>query len=186
MRAYLAFGALLALSASSCNRKPGIDMTDVPAAEVEARLKWTGYGEVARRRPGQWRAGRQLLSADPPAPRNQYEAGWSDGCLQPNVFNEDPIGSIVLGTKWNDCRYKYFRLNDGKLDALAICGESINGSNQVHIAGTFSPEGSEVIQTSVGEYRRVGGVDRTSTKIRIFAHRIGECSKKDRARDRAA
>jgi len=49
----------------------------------------------------------------------------------------DPIGRLVLAAKIKGCRYKYFRLNQGNLDALQICDKSSNGWQQIRQTGRF-------------------------------------------------
>lgn len=159
---------------SSCGRKQTIDLTDVPPGAVQRALAWSGAGKIAYQRAGEWQSGRQILEANPPAPADEYQMSPDKRCW--TKAPSDPIGRLVLAAKIKGCRYKYFRLNAGKLDALQICHETSNGWEQIHQAGTFSPERSELIETWLTESRRVGGAERSSVKIRMIAHRIGECS----------
>jgi hypothetical protein len=164
---------IMGAALSSCGRKQGIDLTDVSPGAVQRALVWSRAGEIAYQRPGEWQSGRQVLEANPPAPADGYQMSADKRCW--TRVPSDPIGRLVLGAKVKGCRYKYFRLNAGKLDSLQICHESSSGWEQIQQVGTFSSERSELIETWLTESRRVGGAERSSVKIRMVAQRIGEC-----------
>jgi hypothetical protein len=67
-------------------------------------------------------------------------------------------------------------MGNGKIDAAMRCGDK-EGSQVMQMAGTYSPE-SYQLQTSIKADSRAEQQGPMTMRMRVEAHRTGECSAK--------
>ena len=95
------------------------------------------------------------------------------------LAEEDVSGGyreMLLDLQGRDsCRFETYDLADGQLDAVMVCaGDAFQPETRARIAGTVTPEATDLRMTVAGFEEDGAGVD-----MRVTSERIGDCDDQD-------
>ena len=183
MRYSLVVLSLAALAA--CNKGPEINVKNASVGEVAEKVREAG-SDGSFVDPGRWETKVSLLDIEVPGmpPQMAQQMKQTMGKLQDNTYAtcltdadvKKPKEDFFAG-KDNECRYDNFTMGGGKIDAVMHCGKG--GAKQtMQMAGTYSPESYEMQMSTKTES---GGAEARgmAMRMRVEAHRIGECTGKE-------
>ncbi|HVM22986.1 MAG TPA: DUF3617 domain-containing protein [Sphingomicrobium sp.] len=183
MRKSIVLASCLALVAA-CNQSPQVDEKDASVAEVAEKVREAG-ADQSMVRPGLWQSKVTIEQLDMPglpadmAQRmktmmaEKQEHGF-ESCLTAEDVKR-PKEDFFAG-KNKECRYDHFKMGGGKIDAKMRCGDK-DGASVMEMAGTYSPE-SYAMQTSMKVGTGGDAAGGMTMRMRVEAHRVGECSAK--------
>lgn len=180
--------ALLIACASllgACNKSPSVDEKDASVEEVAKKVREAG-ADQSTITPGLWQSKVTIEEFEVPGmPKGTVErmktmmAEQQEHAFETCLTAEDvkrPKEDFFAG-KNNECRYDHFTMGGGKIDAAMRCGGKDGQSQVMQMAGTYSPD-SYQMQTSMKAEGGKAAEGAMSMKMRVEAHRIGECSAK--------
>ena len=181
---FLAAGAAVLLA--GCGKsEPTVEAKDATAGEVAQKVREAGADQSIVR-PGLWESNVTIQQLDMPGMPAEVQqrmkammAEKQEHKFQTCLTAEDvkrPKEDFFAG-KNNECRYDNFTMGGGKIDAVMHCGKG--GAKQtMQMAGTYSPESYEMQMSTKTES---GGAEARgmAMRMRVEAHRIGECTGKE-------
>jgi hypothetical protein len=173
------------LPLAACKQQPEVKAKDASVAEVANKVREAG-ADQSMVRPGLWQSKVTIDQLDMPGmPADMAERMKAmmaerqphdyQTCLTPEDVKR-PKEDFFAG-KNNECRYDNFTMGGGKIDAVMHCGKG--GAKQtMQMAGTYSPESYEMQMSTKTES---GGAEARgmAMRMRVEAHRIGECTGKE-------
>lgn len=179
MKRFVLIAGLAALAA--CNKGPDIDVKNASIGEVaeQARAAAANSRTVE---PGRWETKVTMLEAEMPNLPPQYAARIKESmakaqgntmatCVTAADLKKPMPGFLAAQSK--NCRFDHYTMSGGKIDAKMTCTVPNGGSMSVATAGTYSPDSYEAtsVMTMSG-----GPMGEQTSKTRIEAHRVGECT----------
>ena len=176
--------ALTALVLAACNKSPEVKAKDASVQEVAEKVREAG-ADQSLVRPGLWQSKVTIDQFDVPgmpaemaarmkSMMAQQQEHASTRCLTPEDVKR-PKEDFFAG-KNKECRYEHFTMGGGKIDAVMHCGKG-GGAQTMQMAGTYSPDAYQM-QTSMNVEPGSGEQSGMTVKMRVEAHRVGECSAK--------
>lgn len=185
MKATLILGAA-ALALAACDNAPNIDEKNASVGDVAAQVrKASGSGRFVR--PGEWQSQMTMEEFNIPGMPPEMVDKMKSAAAQTrqNEFKtcltaedvEQPEGKFFTGN--DQCRYDHFTMGDGKIDAAMRCPSGKATTQVMTMQGTYGPDQYQMRMTMKAEGPS-GPAAGMTMKMRVEAHRIGECSAKDK------
>jgi hypothetical protein len=179
---------LLACMASlaACNSSPQVNEKNASVADVAKAVRESG-ADSSFVRPGKWQSKITIEEFDvpgmPPEAARQmktsmakYQERSFETCLTPEEVRR-PKEDFFAG-KNSACRYDHFTMGGGKIDAVMRCSEGGGGRQLMQMAGNYSHDSYDMHMAMKHEGGS-GPASGMSMKMRVDAHRIGECTGKE-------
>lgn len=172
---------LAAALLAGCGGDDGVNAENASVAEVQQKMREAGNsnGFVD---PGRWEQKATLLDMSMPGMPPEMAAGMKKAvgtsqthttCLTPEQA-KNPGEDFFAGAD-KSCRYETFQWGDGKVDVQMRCAS--DGSSQaMKLAGTYTRNSYNLEMLVQGQGGRPGPVQQVTMKMRVDAHRVGECN----------
>lgn len=173
------FAPFLILAA--CNSEPEVSVRNASVEEVANQVAEATGDEGNFIRPGKWSSTMTIeeLAAPgmPPEFAERMKSTMGAGQSAESCLTEEdakkPNEDFFAG-KNNQCRYEYFKMGDGKIDARMNCSQGA-ATQVMEMNGSYSPDTYRMrMSTTTEGASRTGGM---TMKMRIDAKRIGECTR---------
>jgi Protein of unknown function (DUF3617) len=182
MRKPILLAACAAVAA--CNKGPEVHEENASVAEVAQQVRATSGGQGFIR-PGLWESKVTIQQFDMPGMPAEVALRMKAAMAehQPDAFKtcltqkdvKRPKEEFFAG-KNNQCRYEHFDMGGGKIDALMHCGEE-RMTQTMQMNGTYSPDSYQMQMSSKMQSKTEANTS-MAMRMRIDAHRVGECTGK--------
>ena len=176
-----------ALALAACDNSPQVSANNASAAEVAQKVREAGAGDSFVT-PGQWASKVTIEEFEvpgmPPEMARRMKstmANFQERSFETCLTKEEvqrPKEDFFTG-KNSECRYDHFTMGGGKIDAAMRCGGKSGGTQMMTMTGTYSPEQYTMrmaMKHDGGPAETAG----TTMKMRVEAHRIGDCTGKEK------
>ena len=172
------------LPLAACNKQPEVKATNASVEEVAQKMSAASNGQSFVR-PGLWQSKVTIEQVDMPGmpPEIAQRMNQTMARNQPHEYSscltsEDvkrPKEDFFAG-KHNECRYDHFTMSGGKIDAIMRC-KGGGGAQTMELKGTYSPDSYQMQMSTKAESGdpNEGGM---AMRMRVDAHRVGECTAK--------
>lgn len=170
----LALAMAMALAATACSKPANVDEKNASVEQVGKAIANSGANNQFT--PGRWESKAELigLSGDgiPSGALQQAQAtlartGAVATCLTPEQAARP--GTDFFAPEASDCTYHHFKMENGVLDALLVCGPG--GKTTSEMKGSFSPRQYNIALTNK---MNIGGRNMTMN-MKVESKHAGNC-----------
>ena len=190
MKAMLCLMPLTLLAA--CDSSPTVEAKNASVAEVAETVREAGVRGDEYLRPGKWlsKATLEDLSAPgmPAGMADQMKVTMAskpgtESCMTKEDARK-PSSDFFTGKQAQNCRYDYFKMGDGKIDAKMTC--TAGGSTQrMAMTGDYGPNEYKMAMTTSMEMPKsvaAAGMGSMAMKMKVEGKRIGDCDGSEAAK----
>ena len=176
----IALAMMLVAAVAGCSKPASVDEENASVEQVSKAI--AGSGADNRFTPGRWESKAELtaLSGEgvPAGALQQAQGalaktGTVATCLTPEKASKP--GSDFFAPEASDCTYRHFKMANGVLDALLVCGPG--GQTTSELKGTFDPHQYSL---NVINKMAVGGRNMTMS-MKVDSRHTGECRGDEKA-----